>query len=109
MSDRLPSRIEAHGFLRQAEALGGFAHVLKKGDADSGALVLLIAQRGVPCAMLERRMGSDFNYEWARFDHPTQDIRTFISDRTRIDPDLWLIELDIPDAERFIAETTVSG
>lgn len=109
MTGRLPSRIEAHGFLRQAEALGGFAHVLKKGDADSGALVLLIAQRGEPLAMLERRMGPDFNYGWARFDHPIQDVRSFIGDRARIDPDIWLIELDIPDAERFIAETIVSG
>jgi hypothetical protein len=109
LSDRLPSRIEAHGFLRQAEAHGGFAHVLKKGDGDRGAVALLIAQRGEPYAMLERRMGPDFNYEWARFDHPVQDVRTFIGDRTRIDPDIWLIELDIPDAERFIAETIVSG
>ena len=109
MTGRLPARVEAHGFLRQAEALGGFAHVLKKGDADRGAVVLLIAQRGTPYAMLERRMGPDFNYVWARFSPLTQDVRTFIGDRTRIDPDIWLIELDIPDAERFIAETTDSG
>jgi len=26
-----------------------------------------------------------------------------------LDPDFWLIELDIADPERFIAETTSSG
>ena len=109
MTARLPSRLEATGFMRQAEAVGGFAHVVRKGDPDSGSLLLLIAQRGEAVALLERRLGSDFNYNWARFDPPGQDIRSFLSDRMRIDPDIWLIELDVPDAERFIAETTTLG
>jgi len=29
--------------------------------------------------------------------------------RVRFDEDLWLIELDVPDPERFIAETTSTG
>jgi hypothetical protein len=29
--------------------------------------------------------------------------------RVRFDEDLWLIELDIADPERFIAETTAKG
>ena len=34
--------------------------------------------------------------------------RDFLAKRTRFDPDLWAIELDIADPERFIAETTGS-
>ena len=109
MSGRLPSKIEAHGFLRQAEALGGFAHVLCKGDPDSGAVALLIVERGRPVALLERRMATDFSYRWARVDRPGSDERSFRQDRARIDPDSWLIELDIAEPERFIAETTRSG
>ena len=37
------------------------------------------------------------------------EIADFLARRARFDEDLWAIELDIADAERFIAETTVSG
>ncbi len=34
------------------------------------------------------------------------EIADFLARRTRFDDDLWAIELDIADPERFIAETT---
>jgi hypothetical protein len=34
------------------------------------------------------------------------DLDDFLARRTRFDTDLWLIELDIAQPERFIAETT---
>jgi hypothetical protein len=37
------------------------------------------------------------------------EIADFLDRRARFDEDLWAIELDIADAERFIAETTSSG
>lgn len=39
----------------------------------------------------------------------SQEIGEFLARRTRFDEDLWAIELDIADAERFIAETTSAG
>ena len=32
-------------------------------------------------------------------------LATYVARRRRSDPDLWIIELDIPEAERFAAET----
>lgn len=109
MIDRLPSGLEASALCRQVESTGGFAQVLAKGDADRGVLVLLIAQRGEVVARLERQMTADFSYRWTRFAPPEHDLRTFIDDRSRIDPDFWLIELDVPDAERFVAEMMSAG
>ena len=37
------------------------------------------------------------------------DVAEFLARRARFDEDLWAIELDIADAERFIAETTAAG
>jgi len=37
------------------------------------------------------------------------EIADFLARRARFDEDLWAIELDIADAERFIAETTSAG
>ena len=113
MNDRLPARLEATALIRQVESQGGFATVIKRGDPDSGALVLLIVERGTPVALVEQRMDDKFDYRWgeaARGGALVGDkFLKLIAERTRFDPDFWLIELDIPDAERFIAETIASG
>ncbi|MEO7814944.1 MAG: DUF1491 family protein [Sphingomicrobium sp.] len=113
MSDRLPARLEVSALLRQAESNGGFGTLLRRGDPDSGAIVLLVVERGIALALIERQMAADFTYRWtvvARPDALNRDkFHESIDNRARFDPDFWLIELDVPDAERFIAETTASS
>ena len=113
MDDRLPAHIEAGALLRQAEAQGGFATILKRGDPDRGALILLIADRGKHSACLERALGTSGKYGWQRVGPPAGAEAEMLADwsqkRVRFDEDLWLIELDVPDPERFIAETTAQG
>ena len=99
--------------MRQVESQGGFATVAKRGDPDSGALVLLIAERGVARALIERRMGPEFGYRWTIAARPDaaapEKFRESMDKIIRFDADCWLIELDIADAERFIAETIALG
>ena len=113
MTGRLPARLEATALMRQVQSAGGFATIIKRGDADSGALILLIAERGEPKALIERRMGSDFDYRWTVVatadDANPEKFRESTNKATRFDPDCWLIELDVADAERFIAETIASS
>jgi hypothetical protein len=113
LTDRLPAKLEATALIRQVENGGGNGAIVKRGDPDRGALVLLVTERGVPKALIERRMSADFTYRWAveASDGPitTEKFRILSTERARFDPDCWLIELDIPDAERFIAETTASA
>ena len=108
MSERLPTQLEVGGLLRQAQAGGGFAVVLRRGDPDRGDLVVQISERGEPVAMLERRLSPDFSYHWVRQD-AIEDLAQFLENRAHRDPDFWLIELDIADAERFVAEMTAMG
>jgi hypothetical protein len=113
MSERLPAHLEAGGFLRRAEAEGGFGTILKRGDADRGALILHLTCRGKHAAFLERALRIDGNYGWQQVGPASGADPASLADwsqkRIRFDEDLWLIELDIPDPERFIAETTVQG
>ena len=113
MSERLPAKLEATALMRQVESRGGFATIVKRGDADSGALILLVAERGVAKALVERRMGPNFDYRWTITARPDaaapEKFLESVDNSTRFDPDCWLIELDVADAERFIAETIVSG
>ncbi len=110
---RLPAKLEVSGLVRQIETEGGFATILNKGDAEGGALLLIVSSRGRHVASLERILGVSGDYEW-RLTGPTdspgsEELRSFLAKRTRFDPDLWIIELDIADPERFIAETTALG
>ncbi|HEV2043917.1 MAG TPA: DUF1491 family protein [Sphingomicrobium sp.] len=109
MSGRLPARLEATALMRQVHGDGGFATIVKHGDDDRGALILLIAERGLPKALIERRMGPDFEYRWAvatTIDQATPEKFRESMDKLKLsDPDCWLIELDVADAERFVAET----
>jgi hypothetical protein len=98
--------------MRRAEGGGGFAAILKRGDPDRGIITLLIAERGEMRAVLERQMAEDFTYRWTEVSsaEPLDEAgwRDFVEKKRRFDPDFWLIELDVADAQRFIAETLSS-
>ncbi|QIK96973.1 DUF1491 family protein [Sphingomonas sp. HDW15A] len=108
MNARLATQLEVAGLLRQAQSGGGFAAVIRRGDPDRGDLVVQVSERGQPLATLERRLAADFGYRWVRSDR-IEDLAHFLENRERMDPDFWLIELDIADAERFVAEMTAMG
>lgn len=58
-------------------------------------------------------LAPDGSYRWQAVgpaeSASSADIADFLARRARFDEDSWAIELDIADAERFIAETTSSG
>ena len=109
---RLPAHVEVAGILRRAAAGGDFATVLKKGDPERGSLLLFISTRGRHVRCLERVLTLDHGYHWQAVGPESAgstDLADFLARRARFDEDLWAIELDIADAERFIAETTSAG
>ena len=107
--ERLPAALEAAGLVRRALADGDFAAILKKGDPDRGALLLVVRSRGLHVACLERMLALAGGYSWRRVgpaeSAESQEVAEFLARRTRFDADSWAIELDIAGAERFIAET----
>jgi hypothetical protein len=113
MNDRLPAHLEAAAFMRRVETDGGFATVLRKGDPDRGTLTLILQKKGEFCGILEREMGPSFEYGWVfranEAEQGSNPIAELIARKSRFDPDSWLIELDIAEPERFIAETTSLG
>jgi hypothetical protein len=113
MAERLPAHLEAASLIRLTEAAGGFGTVVKRGDPDRGSLVLLVARRGEHWACFERALLADGSYGWQRIGPAAGADAAALADwsqkRVRFDEDLWLIELDIAEPERFIVETGLEG
>lgn len=102
---RLASHILVSGLIRQAEAHGAFATVLRKGDRTAGAILLLRREKGQNPALFERFPSLDAPAQWAQVTIEDIEIEKKISDyldrRASRDPDIWILELDVPSAERF--------
>jgi len=86
---------------------------MRRGDAERGSLLLLVTSRGLHIACLERRPNLEGVLQWIVTgpgeSASSAEIADFLGKRARFDPDSWVVELDIADPERFIAETTSSG
>ncbi len=113
MSARLSASVEAAGIMRRAEAEGGFGVILRKGDPERGSLLMVIRSRGAFISCLQRTLKPDGRYSWGPLgpaaSESEEKVAQFLARQTGFDPDLWLIELDIAQPERFIAETTFAG
>jgi hypothetical protein len=108
MEPRLASHVLAGSLLRLAQSQGGFGAVLAKGDPISGALTVILAEKGRKLRILERVLRPDGHYMWedllSQAARNEQEIEKFLVKRRKFDPDLWILELDIASAERFAAE-----
>ena len=106
METRLPAHLEVAGLLRAVEAAGGFATVIVKGERDAGTLLVTCCERGRNCRAYERMPRPDGTRGWtlakAQDAENPMEFNEYLERRKRQDSDLWIVELDIPDAERFI-------
>lgn len=107
--DRLTSAMLVGVLIRRTAAAGGFATVLAKGDEISGVILIEAAERGERKGLYERVSTVSGGYELLRCgpspEEGAESLAQYIARRRRSDPDLWIVELDIVDAERFAAET----
>lgn len=106
MESRLPAHLEVAGLLRAVEAAGGFATVIAKGERDAGTLLVTCCEQGRNCRAYERMPRPDGTRGWtlakAQDAENPLEFGEYLARRQRQDSDLWIVELDIPDAERFI-------
>ena len=103
MSARLASGLKVSALLRRVDAAGGFGAVLAKGDATAGSIAIVTRERGETRVLAPMLVASGAYEFQAVADGDA--IPAWIERARRYDPDLWIVELDIPDAARFVAET----
>jgi hypothetical protein len=107
MEPRLATSVLVSALIRQAETEGGFAAVLARGDSTSGSMLVILTEKGANPAVYERTLQPEGTYSWVSSGGQpfgkTEEVPALIARRRRFDPDLWVIELDIPSIERFAA------
>lgn len=109
MDSRLPAHVDVSALVRQVNAAGGFAAVIRKGERDAGTILLQLVENGRNARVYERMPQLDGSRKWTLIKSETVDskrqIDEYLDRRSHQDPDLWIVELDIPDGERFIPES----
>jgi len=101
MSGRLPSGVVVSALLRRVNDAGGLGVVRARGDAQAGGILVVIGER-----VVERGLGPDGVTALIETGpRDSAEVEGYWRRRRTRDPDLWVIELDIADAERFAAET----
>jgi hypothetical protein len=108
VSERLPSGVLASSLIRRVNDVGGFATVRARGDAQAGGILVVACHRAGPARLFERGVGpagAPALIESTPTDGSAESIESYWRKRRARDPDLWVIELDVPGAERFAAET----
>jgi len=106
---RLPAHIEIAGLIRAVEAAGGFGTVIAKGERDAGTLLIICCERGENVRLYERMPQVDGSRRWSLSrmqdaENPSE-FTDYWQRLKRQDDDLWVVELDIADGERFIGLT----
>lgn len=100
---RLPSRMMVDLLMRSASAAGGFATLLARGDDHGGAILIQCRDRDGDGPLLERQFDGQWQAVGPDPASSPADRADYVARRRRIDPDLWLVELDIAQAPQFVA------
>lgn len=104
MDSRIAASVLAGALLRKAEGEGGFGAVLARGDSTAGSILVILLERGGNPRLLERLLQPDGRYSWQQSGSDPDRVPDLVARRRRFDPDLWVLELDVPSGERFAAE-----
>jgi len=108
VSSGLPSAMVAAALVRRVNDAGGLAVIRAKGDTQAGAILVVAVDRSATPKLWERGIGPAGHIvliDTTPADSAPAAIEDYWRRRRRNDPDLWVVELDIPSAERFAAET----
>ena len=103
---RLPAHLEVAGLIRAIEAAGGFAAVIARGERDAGTILFVSYEKGGNSRVFERMPQADGSRNWAlsktqNAENP-ENFEQYLARRRAQDPDVWVLEADIAQAERFI-------
>lgn len=108
----LSTDIWAGALIRRAELGGAFATVIRKGDPRAGAVLVKVVDRRAEVARLysEATRGDGERVWMQPVNSQTEaDLDAYVERAVRVDPDLWIIEIDDAQGRHFLVESVETG
>jgi hypothetical protein len=117
LSVRLPSLqlntdLWVYALIRRANQAGAFATIARKGDARGGAvLVKQVNRRAGVTRLYAEATRADGEQVWMQPRDSTDEaeLDAYIERAIRIDPDLWVVEIDDAEGRHFLVEPVDGG
>ncbi|WP_019012733.1 DUF1491 family protein [Elioraea tepidiphila] len=100
MEARLKSGLWVRAVIRQCDRMGRAAVVLRKGDPDSGGILVVLRGQAGSTVLAEAR-DAEGRPAWVRGtgEAPADQagVDAYLARQVKRDPDVWVIEIDAPD------------
>ena len=107
---RLKAGLFVRATIRRAEVAGAQAYVVRKGSEESGAVFLKIARLDGTCTVLDQARRGDGELVWVKPLGDSTDeekAKAFFDRQIRIDPDIWIVEIEDREGRTFVDEKVV--
>ena len=98
--------------IRRVELSGAYATVARKGDTRAGAvLVKTLDRRSGAARLYAEATSAGGERVWMRPAKGEQEaeLDAYVERALRVDPDLWVVEIEAPDGTRFLTEPVDEG
>ncbi|MDB5449951.1 MAG: hypothetical protein JWQ52_1079 [Phenylobacterium sp.] len=108
----LSTDIWVSALIRRAEMGGAFPVVVRKGDARAGAVLVKVLNRTDRTARLyaeATRMDGERVWMQPAPSDQELDLDRYIERAVRVDPDIWVVEIDDRDGRHFLTEPVEKG
>ncbi|MDO9488925.1 MAG: DUF1491 family protein [Sphingomonadaceae bacterium] len=111
MSGKLNAGLWVGAIVRLAQSRGDFATIAKKGDETAGQVILVARRRNGHVQVYSRTMNSRGDYSWTiAIEAPAEElgkVNDYLGRQRRYDPDLWIVDLDTDNPERFVVDELI--
>ena len=108
----LSTDIWVGALIRRVEIGGGFAVVARKGDPNAGAVLVKVLNRSDGTArLLAEATRGDGDQVWMQPAASTdeRELDRYIDRAVRIDPDIWVVEIEDREGRHFLVEPVEKG
>lgn len=107
--DELKTDFWASALIRRAEIGGAFAGVVRKGDADAGAVLVKVATLDRRARLYAPARNGEGERIWldlsaGALGDDEAEVDAAIRKRTASDPDLWVVEVEDKKGRHFLME-----
>ncbi len=108
----LSSDIWVGALIRRVEIGGGFAVVARKGDPRAGAVLVKVLNRSDGSArLLAEATRGDGDRVWMEpvASREERELDAYVARAARIDPDVWVVEIEDKQGRHFLVEPVEKG